>query len=284
MVPAPPIRRRLVGKALRRYRESHGYTLNDAAKILECDRSKVSRIETGHRGIRPKELRELLAEYDIDGAQQAVLIDLADPRGAFGWYRDYADVLPGAWRDYLILEAAASRIYGYEAQRVPGLLQTRAYARALARADPSLADGNAHDRAADAVQLRQQAIFMAERAPDIHLIIGEAALHLLVGGSEVMRQQLSHLARISADNDAVTVQILEFESGAHAATGDGSMALARVIDAPELGVVHLGGIGGGVCLEDGDNLAAYADAFEQLRALALSPARSASLLRGLVGK
>lgn len=284
MVPAPPIRRRLVGKALRRYRESHGYTLNDAAKILECDRSKVSRIETGHRGIRSKELRELLAEYVIDATLQELLIELADPRGAFGWYRDYADVLPGAWRDYLILEAAASMIRGYEAQQIPGLVQTRAYARALAKADPGLADSSTHDRAADAVQLRQQAIFMAERAPDIHLIIGEAALHLQVGGSEVMRQQLAHLARIAADNDAVTVQILEFESGAHAATGDGSLAIARGTDAPELGVVHLGGIGGGVCLEDGDNLAAYADAFEQLRAFALSPAQSVSRLRGLVGE
>jgi transcriptional regulator with XRE-family HTH domain len=284
MVPAPPIRRRLVGKALRRHRESHGYTLNDAAKILDCDRSKVSRIETGHRGIRPKELRELLAEYDIDAAQQALLIDLADPRGAFGWYRDYADVLPGAWRDYFILETAASTIHGYEAQQVPGLLQTRAYARAVAKADPHLLNGDAHERAADAVQLRQQAIFLAERAPDIHLIIGEAALHLQVGGSEVIRQQLSHLARVAADNDAVTVQVLEFESGAHAATGDGSLAIARVTDAPELGVVHLGGVGGGVCLEGGDSLAAYADAFDQLRAFALSPAQSASLLRGLVGE
>ena len=76
---------------------------------------------------------------------------LADPRGAFGWYRDYDDVLRGAWRDYLTLETAASKISAYEAQRVPGLLQTPAYARALAEADPSLADDAARDSAAEAV-------------------------------------------------------------------------------------------------------------------------------------
>ena len=65
---------------------------------------------------------------------------LADPRGAFGWYPDYDGVLRGAWRDYLTLETAASKISAYEAQRVPGLLQTPAYARALAEADPSLKD------------------------------------------------------------------------------------------------------------------------------------------------
>ena len=82
MTTAPPVRRRLVGGALRRYRENLGYTLDDAARILECDRSKISRIETGQRGIRGKELRELLAEYGIDDQQQAILAALADPRGA----------------------------------------------------------------------------------------------------------------------------------------------------------------------------------------------------------
>ena len=72
MVSAPPVRRRLVGRALRRYRETLGYTLDDAARMLECDRSKISRIETGERGIRAKELRELLAEYGIAEEQQAV--------------------------------------------------------------------------------------------------------------------------------------------------------------------------------------------------------------------
>ena len=59
MVPAPPVRRRLVGRALRRYRENLGYTLSDAARVLECHASKVSRIENGERGIRAKELREI---------------------------------------------------------------------------------------------------------------------------------------------------------------------------------------------------------------------------------
>ena len=59
------MRRRLVGGALRRYRENAGYALEDAARVLECDRSKISRIETGQRGIRRNELRDLLAEYGI---------------------------------------------------------------------------------------------------------------------------------------------------------------------------------------------------------------------------
>lgn len=283
MVPAPPVRRRLVGKALRRYRESLGYTLEGAARILECDRSKLSRIETGERGIRGKELRELMAEYGVARAQQAILTELADPRGAFGWHRDYADVLPGPWQDYLILETAAPKIIGYDAQRIPGLLQTSAYARALAEADPSLADDPARDRAAEAVQARQRAI-LGERRPDVHLIVGEAALHQQVGSQAVMGEQLARLARAAADSGNVTVQVLPFDSGAHAAAGDGSLAVIQLAGKPALGIVHLGGINGGVCLEGQGDLAAYTRAFEQLRAFALSPAQSALLLSGMAGE
>lgn len=34
MTEAPPVRRRLLGAALRRFREQAGYTLDDAARIL----------------------------------------------------------------------------------------------------------------------------------------------------------------------------------------------------------------------------------------------------------
>ena len=282
MISAPPVRRRLVGRALRQYRESFGYTLDDVARTLECDRSKISRIETGQRGIRGKELRELLAEYGVAGEQQAILAALADPRGAFGWHRDYAGVLPGAWQDYLAVETAASEITAYDAQQVPGLLQAPAYARALAQTDPALADDAARDRAAEAVLARQQAI-LGECRPEIRLVVGQAALHQQVGTPAVMDEQLGLLAKAASDIGTITVQVLPFDSGAHAAAGDGSLAILQLAHAPGLGLVHLGGIGGGVCLEGKDDLAAYTRVFEQLRAFALSPAQSALLLRGMAG-
>jgi hypothetical protein len=47
--------------------------------------------------------------------------------------------------------------------------------------------------------------------------------------------------------------------------------------------VHLGGIAGGVCLEDRGDLVAYATAFDRLRSIACAPAQSALLLRRLAG-
>jgi transcriptional regulator with XRE-family HTH domain len=271
-----------VGRALRTHRERLGYTLEDAARLLECDRSKISRIETGQRGIRPKELRELLTDYRASQEQQTLLVELSDPRGAFGWYRDYADVLPGPQLDYLIMEAAASKITVYEAQRVPGLLQTPAYARALAEADPFLADDAARDRAVEALLARQQAI-LAGRRPEVHLVIGQAALHQQAGGPQVMDEQLALLAGAAADSSTVTVQVLPFESGAHAAAGEGTVEIVQFAGAPGQGLVHVGGITGGTCLEGQDDLAVYVGASDQLRAFALSPGQSALLLRGLAG-
>jgi transcriptional regulator with XRE-family HTH domain len=283
MATAPPVRRRLVGKALRRYRERLGYTLEDVARVLECHPSKISRIETGERGIRVKELRELLDEYRIEGEQRALLAELADPRGAFGWYRDYADVLPGAQRDYVILEAAASRITVFEAQRVPGLLQTPSYARALAKSDPFLRDDAARDRAVEALMSRQQAVLHGERRPEIHLVVGAAALHQEVGSAQVMEEQVRVLAEVATNSGRLTLQVLEFDSGAHAAAGEGTMEILEFAENPSQSLVHLGGIAGGICLEGQADLAAYGHAFGQLRSFALSPSQSSLLLRGLAG-
>jgi transcriptional regulator with XRE-family HTH domain len=280
-----------VGKALRRHRENLGYTLEDAARILDCDRSKISRIETGERGIRQKDLGKLLAEYGVAEDQQVILAELADPRGAFGWYRDYADILPDAVRDYAILEMAASRISVYEAQRIPALLQTPAYARALAQASSPLTCEAAWDRAADAVLARQEAVlgdrqpgmYPGVRRPAVHVVIGQAALHQHVGSTVVMDEQLRLLARMAGDSGTVTVQVLPFDSGAHAAAGDGSMEILQVSGGEGLGLVHIGGVGGGASLEGEADLAAHLEAFDQLRAFAHSPAQTALLLCGITG-
>jgi transcriptional regulator with XRE-family HTH domain len=70
MRQASSARRQLLGRMLRTYREAQDYKLEEAARILDCDRSKISRIETGERGIRVKELRELPSEYGIDEVTQ----------------------------------------------------------------------------------------------------------------------------------------------------------------------------------------------------------------------
>ena len=279
----PPVRRRLLGAALRRYRENLGYGLDEAARILECDRSKISRIETGQRGIRAKELRELLAEYGVPDGEQAALLAVAHGGREHGWWQEYPDVLSETGQDYVIMEAAATEILAYDSHQIPDLLQTGAYARAVAAADPACA-GDEQQAHAVEVKLIRQRMVLAERSPRLEFVLAEAALHQVVGGAAVMRPQLARLAGLALAGSghsgaSLSLQVLPFAAGAYAA-GCGSMAILRFADAPGLGVVHLAGAGlsGGVSLADPADVARYIRAFTQLRAAALTPAASARLL------
>ncbi len=275
------MRRRLVGGALRRYRENVGYSLEDAARVLECDRSKISRIETGQRGIRPKELRELLTEYGVSPAEQLALVAIASRGGQQNWWHPYSDILSDAYLDYVIMESAASEIMTYEAQLIPDLLQTDDYARAIAAAEPGYLTDQQREDAVAAKAVRQQVVLGGSSPVRLGVILGEGALHQAVGGPGVLAGQISHLVKLAGDCPAVTIQVLPFSAGAHAAAGSGSLAILRFPDAPSLGVVYLEALSGGVYLEDQADVARYVRAFALLRAAALSPADSAHLLQTL---
>ena len=276
------VRLTMLGAALRRYRVERGFSLDDAAAMLDCDRSKVSRIETGMRGIRFHDLRDLLAEYGVSDSERDGLMALARPHGTDGWQGDYADVLPRAAREYLWLEAAASKVFVYEGQRVPALLRAEGYARAIAEHDPLVPAGTA-GKVADAMAARQRAVLGAEQ-PELVMVIGEAALRQQVGGAKVMREQFARLAALSADSDRVTILMLPFASGAHAGAGSGPVTIFGFGQAPGLGAVHQAGLSGGNFLDSHRDLDACAVAFTRLRASALSTEDSARLLCRMAGR
>jgi transcriptional regulator with XRE-family HTH domain len=275
----PTVRRRLVGGALRRYRENMGYALEDAARVLDCDRSKISRIETGQRGIRTKELHELLAEYGVPDREQAALAAIAGRGGRQAWWHPFAGRFSEADLDFVIMESAASQVMIYEAQLVPDLLQTEEYARAIAAAEPGFSSQDQREEAVAAKAARQQAVLAGTRR--LEIVLGEGALHQAVGGPGVLAGQISHLVRLSEERPGLTLQILPFSAGAHAAAGSGSLVILSFPDAPSLGVVYLEALSGGVYLSSQADVSRYIDAFALLRAAALTAGDSVRLLRGL---
>jgi transcriptional regulator with XRE-family HTH domain len=296
MTGAPPVRRRLLGSALRQYRDDLGYTLDQAALILDCDRSKISRIETGQRGIRAKELRELLTEYDVPDGEQEALLAIAHSGRQAGWWLEYRDVLSEAGQDYVIMELAATGILVFEPNQIPDLLQTPEYATALADADANCTSDASREHAIE-VKLARQRIVLVARSPRLEVVITEGALRQAVGGPRVIRGQLEWLADVAEsgviatlpDGDHVgagarvriSLQVLPFAVGAHAAAGCGPVTVLRFAQSPGLGVVHLSGLSGGVSLEDRAEVARYLRTFAQLRSDALSAPASARLLRAI---
>ncbi len=282
---APPARRRLVGAALRRYRESIGYDLADAARVLDCDRSKVSRIESGERGIRAEELRILLTEYGVDARAEQALVALSAPSLTKGWWQEPGVIAADGMKQFAPIEALASAIAIFEAHRVPALLQTEDYARALIAVGEADDGAGAPEAVRDwrlaAVLARQRAVLGSR--PDITVVIAEAALLNVVGGARVTRGQLDWLARIASDSEHVAVHLLPLTRGTQVAA-TGPMTIADVGGVPSLGAVHVPGVGGGICLDDACDVAAYTRAFEQLKLHALSPAASARSLRDLAAR
>jgi transcriptional regulator with XRE-family HTH domain len=295
MPGSAPVRRRLLGTALREYREGLGFNLDEAARILDCDRSKISRIETGERGIRAKELRELLTEYGVPADEQEALLAVTHRGRETGWWLDYRDVLPPAAQDYVIMEIAATEILCYEANQVPDLLQTPEYMRAVAAADARYTTSEQRAHAME-VKLNRQRVVVAGRAPELDVVITEGALRQTVGAPRVMREQLGRLAALAdtgfadglpdrdipaAERSTVSLRVLPFAAGVHAAAGCGSMTLLRFAQTRAIGVIHLAALSGGISLEGREELARYLGTFAQLRSAALSPSRSAHLIRAL---
>lgn len=265
MTAIPPVRRRIVGATLRRYREDLGYSLEDAARILECDRSKVSRIETGQRGIRSRELHDLLTEYRVEQKARETLTIIANPSGARRWRQPYDRGLPNAYGDMIALETAASHIMVYETQEIPNLLQCDEYAHALAGIS------------ADPPPSRLPGKAPGER-PQIAAVIGETALRYMPGGPQVRRTQFAALESAGRLPGA-RVQVLLSENRAHAGRGVGSFTILRYAHVHSLRIVCLRGISGGIFVEDQQEITAYESAFRQLSASALPPDASAALIR-----
>jgi transcriptional regulator with XRE-family HTH domain len=277
MIEVPTVRRRLLGAELRRLREGAGFSLDDAARILECDRSKISRIETGHRGVRPKELRELLAEYGVEEKRRYALADLARHTGKRGWWQDYGDVIATPFRDFISMEASAESAWTHDTHMVPGLLQTEDYARAVVAATLPGESARQRDRLVAVHMARQQLLTRADNPLRYSAIVSEAVLRHLVGGPRVLKAQLEWLLKAGAAVPNLTVRVLPFAAGTPAAPAE-TFVLLRFPEPTELGVVYLPGLTGGLFLEEPDHVERHVLAHEHLRAAALSVQESADLI------
>jgi transcriptional regulator with XRE-family HTH domain len=269
---SPTVRRRRLGLELRRLREAAGLTIDAVAEQLECSASKISRIETGQSGATPRDVRDILAIYDTDDAVAQHLVQVAREARQKGWWHLYGTVLTSA---YVGLEAAASVIYAYEVQVVPGLLQVEEYARTLiCKARPEMSAAEVDRRVH--VRMVRQSLINQDDPLRLSVVLDEAVFHRLVGGPEVMRRQLDQLI-MAAGLPNVTLRVLPFAVGPHAGM-DGSFAILGYEEPADPDVVFAENAAGGLFLEKEEELRRYRFIFDQLRASALSPDQSVTFL------
>jgi hypothetical protein len=208
----------------------------------------------------------------VDGEHADDLVQVARDARQKGWWHLYGAVLTGA---YVGLEAAASWIHSYEAQVVPGLLQTEDYARAMMRhARPGTAEPDIDRRVH--VRMARQSLLIQSDPLDLWVVLDETVFHRLVGGATVMRVQLDRLLDAGRLPN-VTLQVLPFAVGAHVAM-DGPFTILGYDDAADPDVVFAENAAGGLFLEKDEELSQYHDIFDRLRATALPPDQSAAYI------
>jgi transcriptional regulator with XRE-family HTH domain len=273
--PSPTVLRRQLGAELRRLRETARRTVAEVAAELGWSESKLSRIETAHTGIRNTDLEHLLRLYDVAAAERRRLTVLAGQARQRAWWEAYGDALPNAYETYIGFEAEATSIFNYEAQVVPGLLQTDEYARAVTEADGVFDHADVIDQRV-AIRMARQAVLTRNPAPHLSVIIDEAVLRRPIGGVDVMRRQLMRLIEATG-RPKITIQVLPFAVGAHRALA-GSFVILEFSSGPDHPLVYCEGMTGGVFRSKPDELRSYWMSFEALRTAALDPGKSAELI------
>jgi len=283
VIPAaggPTVLRILLGAQLRRLREGQRITLEDAGKRIRASHSKISRLETGRVGFKDRDITDLLTLYGVtDEEEREALRALARRANAPGWWHDYSDVLPHWFEAYVGLEEVAIQIRAYEVQFVPGLLQTEDYARAVTLLGH---DGEPPRDIERRVRLRmaRQSVLDREEPPNLWAVIDEAVLRRPAGSPAIMHGQLKHLADL-AQRPNVTIQIIPFQAGGHAAAG-GPFSILRFAEPDLPDVVYLEQLTSALYLDKPDTVDSYLRVMERICMEAATPADSAELIAGLI--
>lgn len=263
---SPTVRQRELGKRLRELRNRHNLTVEDVASRLLCSATKVSRLETGARRPSLRDVRDLCMVYALDEPTSAELMSLARGAREQGWWTQYEDIRSDP---YIGLEVAAASITAYSMYYIPALLQTKAYATALIQALAPQIDHEIFQQRIE-IRLRRQQLLDQGSRPHYRVLIDEAVLHRRVGGPGVMASQLGKVID-AVDRGQVTIQVIPFEVGAHAAQ-DSNFVLLEFDNEPGLSpVVFVEGLTGNQYVERDADVARYRDAIERLRGSGLNP-------------
>jgi transcriptional regulator with XRE-family HTH domain len=225
----PKLARANVAQRLKALRIQAGMSVAAVADAMEWSVSKLTRIEKGEVSIQPLEVRALLGHYNVTDAN--VIADfsrLARTSRSRQWYSGHR--LTGAYADFVAFENEAAVIQSWQLLFIPGLLQTKDYARAITartvRTDPN------DEQVKARVELRmdrQQALFDRLNGPDAPRVIAmldESVLRRPIGGRDVLARQLDHLLELAEDSEKFSLGVAPLDLEHHSGLG-GSFELLR---------------------------------------------------------
>lgn len=240
------------------------------------------RVETGQTSVRALDVEQMCRVYGAPADLTESLMALAKETKSKGWWLDYADAINEGFDVYLGLEEAAERLSWYEAELVPGLLQTDDYARTLIRSDNPTLDEEEIERRVQLRIARQSLITRVTNPPKLDVVVNESILRRPVGGKKTMSAQLARLVEVSG-LDNVALKVMPFEVGMHAGIMSGPFV---VLEFPVNGngtpseppTIYVDGFTGALFLDKPHEIERYEAAFKDIWGAALDEAASRDLI------
>ncbi|AYV25299.1 helix-turn-helix domain-containing protein [Streptomyces sp. CJ_13] len=273
----PTVRRRRLGAELRRLRLARGMTSTQVAERLLISQPKISHLENGRRTIKPRDVRDLCGLYGVTDPQVVdALMRMAAEADRQGWWVACGEV---PYAVYIGLETEASSIRSYESLVIPGLLQTPAYARAVIEETIPLATVEQIATRLEVRLRRQHRAHHPARPFRLWVVLDESALRRVVGGPEIMREQLEFLNHLGAQPH-ITVQVLPHDVGAHPGVSGQFSILHFEADVAGAATVYLERFTSDLYLEKRSDVRHFSAMYDHLQAQALNPDSTRRFISG----
>jgi transcriptional regulator with XRE-family HTH domain len=243
---------------LRGWRVKQGWSQTELADQLGYSNALVSQIEQEHK----PPSSEFASKCDEVFDTPATFADLQELVAREAWPSYFAPVIDS--------ETRATQIHEWELRVVPGLLQTEDYARSVIKAGQPRISPDELERKVSA-RLERQVIFgrPADR-PMYWAVIHEGVLRHVVGSPETMRTQLGRLVD-AIDSPDIIIQVLPYSASDHPGT-DGPILIFDYVNDPSSGYTECKG--GGMIVEQPEQVTGLVTSMNLIRAAALSPRES----------
>jgi transcriptional regulator with XRE-family HTH domain len=215
--------RQVFGAMVRFYREQAGLSRSELAREICKSVSLVQAIELGQRAATAEVTRDLEAALPAGGA----LARLRDEIGEGLGYQAY----PSWFQEWALNEAQATTLRSFEPLVVPGLLQTRDYARAIFRTRFRITSDEIEERVE--ARLKRQEVLTRDDPAALWVILDEWVLRRPVGGAHVMLEQVNRLLE-SARQPHMVIEVIPASTGAHEGMA-GAFMIADFDGAPSAG-------------------------------------------------
>jgi transcriptional regulator with XRE-family HTH domain len=199
---------------LKRQRERHGIEVKRITEVLGFTRNYWSAVENERKILSPEALTRVIELFEFDDEERVELLALRTAAKERGWWSGYSALFDADIQRLFGLEQGAQAIRDYESLLIPGLLQTSDYIRAIMMPAVTLPQVEVDQRVE--ARLRRQARLADPDDPlTLTAVISEAALRQQIGGRDVLRQQLVHLARqIERHPTKLDIRVIPFTAPA----------------------------------------------------------------------